>query len=71
MNVLINYATPEFCRSRVLNTATGYLTGGFDKVIECSPEDIDRTFIHAAEPGHPATQAEPGRAGHRGCGGIR
>ena len=45
MNVLINYATPQFYRSRVLNTATGYLTGGFDKVIEYSPEDIDRTFM--------------------------
>ena len=44
MKILINYATPKFARHRRINTATGYALGGFDKVIEYSPQDIDEDF---------------------------
>ena len=44
MKILINYATPEFARPRRINTATGYALGGFDKVIEYSPQDLDEDF---------------------------
>ena len=44
MNILINYATPEFAALRHLNSATGVLVGGFDEVREYSPGDLDATF---------------------------
>ena len=44
MKILINYATPEFAHSRRIQTATAYAMGGFDKVIEYSPEDLDEEF---------------------------
>ena len=44
MKILINYATLEFAALRSLNTATGFLMGGFDEVREYSPEDLDATF---------------------------
>ena len=44
MKILINYATPRFVAARDLNSVTGMLVGGFDKVIEYSPEDLDATF---------------------------
>ena len=44
MKILINYATPEFAHSRRIQTATAYAVGGFDKVIEYSPEDLDEEF---------------------------
>ena len=44
MKILINYATPEFAHRRRIQTATAYAVGGFDKVIEYSPEDLDEEF---------------------------
>lgn len=44
MNILINYATPSFAAVRKLNSATGIRIGGFDKVIEYSPADLDSGF---------------------------
>ena len=44
MKILINYATPEFAHSQRIQTATAYAMGGFDKVIEYSPEDLDEEF---------------------------
>ena len=44
MKILINHATPEFARGRRINSATGYAMGGFDKVIEYSPEGLDEEF---------------------------
>ena len=42
MKILINYASavPEYVHCRRMNTATGYAMGGFDKVIEYSPEGL-------------------------------
>ena len=44
VKILINYATPNFASSRRTSTATGYAVGGFDKVLEYSPEDLDEDF---------------------------
>lgn len=44
--VLINFADGKFKRSQRLNSRTGRLIGGFDKVIEYSPADIDASFYN-------------------------
>ena len=44
MNVLVNYATPRFAALRDLNSASGVRTGGFDRVLEYSPRDLDPAF---------------------------
>ncbi len=42
--ILINYANDAFKKSQKLNSKTGIEDGGFDKVIEYGPEDIDKKF---------------------------
>ena len=42
--ILINYANEAFRESQILNSKTGLEVGGFDKVIEYSPKDIDKKF---------------------------
>ncbi len=49
MKILINYTTPNFRASQELNSATGLLPGGFDKVIEYSPDDLDEAFRRSNE----------------------
>lgn len=44
MIVAINYSDKNFTASQKYNTETAYKYGGVDKVIEYSPEDIDREF---------------------------
>lgn len=44
MKVLINFADQKFRFSQQMNTLTAKHIGGFDKVIEYSPEDIDDDF---------------------------
>lgn len=44
MKVLINFADDKFRFSQKVNTFTGKHIGGFDKVIEYSPKDIDNDF---------------------------
>ena len=44
MNVLVNYATPEFAHYRRLSSATGRRFGGFGRVLECAPRDLDADF---------------------------
>ena len=44
MNVLVNYATPNFAARRYLNSVSGLRVGGFDKVVEYSPADLDPAF---------------------------
>jgi hypothetical protein len=41
---LINYANEAFKESQKVNTQTGKEVGGFDKVVEYSPKDIDKKF---------------------------
>ena len=50
MNVLVNYATPEFARYRRLSSETALGYGGFACVLERSPADLDAAFRrrHAA-----------------------
>lgn len=42
--ILINYANDAFKASQKKNSKTGMDIGGFDRVIEYSPEDIDKKF---------------------------
>lgn len=42
--ILINYANDAFKESQKLNTKTGEEVGGFDRVIEYSPKDINKRF---------------------------
>jgi len=42
--ILINYANDAFKKAQKLNSKTGLEVGGFDRVIEYSPKDIDRKF---------------------------
>lgn len=44
MNVLVNYATSRFSALRNLNSAAAIRVGGFDKVLEYSPRDLDPAF---------------------------
>lgn len=44
MKVLINYADQNFYKSQKKNSETGLTVGGFDKVIEYGPKDIDLNF---------------------------
>lgn len=44
MKVLINFADDKFRFSQKVNSFTGKHIGGFDKVIEYSPADIDNDF---------------------------
>ena len=46
MNVLINYASPSFAAVRRLNSDTAIRMGGFDRVVEYSPDDLDAEFRH-------------------------
>ena len=50
MNVLVNYATLEFARYRRLSSVTGRRSGGFGRVLEFAPADLDADFRqrHAA-----------------------
>jgi hypothetical protein len=45
MKVLLNYSNEKYRKSQKFNTKTGYNIGGFDKVYEFSPEDIDLEFL--------------------------
>ena len=47
VKVLINYANDRFRRSQALNSSTGLEVAGFDKVVSCSPQDIDPGFYEA------------------------
>lgn len=47
MNVLINFADENFRSKQKTNSFTGKHIGGFDKVYEFSPNDIDPEFIIA------------------------
>ena len=49
MFVLINYANELFRKAQRLNTFTGKIIGGFDKVIEYSDKDIEKTYYYAHE----------------------
>lgn len=42
--ILINYANDAFKKAQKLNSKTGIEVGGFDKVIEYGPKDIDKKF---------------------------
>lgn len=42
--ILINYANGAFKESQKLNSKTGLEVGGFDKVIEYGPKNIDKKF---------------------------
>ncbi len=42
--ILINYANDAFKEAQKVNTKTGKEVGGFDRVIEYSPKDIDKKF---------------------------
>lgn len=44
MNVLINYADEKYHKVQRLNSLSGRMFGGFDKVIEYGPDDIDCKF---------------------------
>ena len=44
MKVLINFADEKFRFNQKINSFTGKYIGGFDKVIEYSPADIDKVF---------------------------
>lgn len=44
MNVLINYANEKYHKVQRLNSLSGKIFGGFDKVIEYGPDDIDCEF---------------------------
>jgi hypothetical protein len=46
MKLLINYANKLFRDSQQLNSRTGMVTAGFDKVISYGPRDIDRAFFN-------------------------
>jgi len=46
MKVLINYADIKYFQSQKLNSYTGQLIAGFDKVIEYSKKDIDTDFLN-------------------------
>lgn len=45
MNVLINFANKNYRSKQKVNSTTGKYIGGFDKVYEFSPDDIDSEFI--------------------------
>lgn len=45
MKYLINYADETFLEAQKYCTKTAYKRGGFDKVIEYSPDDIEKEFI--------------------------
>jgi len=45
MKVLINFADSKFRKQQLRNTKTALTTGGFDKVIEYSYEDIDSAYL--------------------------
>jgi len=45
MKVLINFADDNFRKSQKLNSFTGKHIGGFDKIYEFSPADIDDKFL--------------------------
>lgn len=55
MNVLVNYATPEFARYRRLASETARRYGGFERVLERGPADLDADFrrSHARVLGEP------------------
>lgn len=42
--ILINYADKAYIKSQKKNSSTGLKVGGFDRVIEYSPKDIDKIF---------------------------
>lgn len=44
MKVLINYSNLKFRKAQKINSASALNKGGFDKVIEYTPENIDKTF---------------------------
>ena len=44
MKVLINYADDKYRKYQKYNSKTGLSKGGFDKVIEYSPKDIDQEY---------------------------
>lgn len=44
MKILINYANKIFAHNQKINTKTAWLVGGFDKIIQYSPKDIDQEF---------------------------
>lgn len=46
MIIAINYADKNFLEAQKFNTKTAYKKGKVDKVIEYSPEDIDKTFFN-------------------------
>lgn len=45
MKILINFADEKFKFNQKVNSLTGKYIGGFDKVIEYSPNDIDNDFF--------------------------
>ena len=45
MKVLLNYSNEKYRNSQKFNTKTGLKIGGFDKVYEFSPADIDNDFF--------------------------
>lgn len=44
MKILLNYANEKYRKTQKFNSFTGKLIGGFDKVIECNPERIDKDY---------------------------
>ncbi|UZJ79341.1 hypothetical protein [Fictibacillus sp. KU28468] len=45
MKILINYADENYKNEQKRNSYTGIKNGGFDKVIEFSPEKLDQDFL--------------------------
>lgn len=46
MLIAINYSDATFAKAQQKNTLTAYKRGGFDKVIEYSPNDLNEDFIN-------------------------
>lgn len=46
MLIVINYADKNFLKAQKFNTKTAYKNGKVDKVIEYSPNDIDKSFYN-------------------------
>ena len=48
MRILLNYATPDLRALQRASSRSALRFGGFDRVVERSPADLDRAFQAAA-----------------------
>lgn len=49
MKILVNYANDVYKKTQKINSITGKLIGGFDKVYSYGPEDIDKNYYKEHE----------------------